>query len=115
MQKDETKTIEFGENPKLNPDSPATARQKLLLKMAIRKDLLHPNPFESGNYQKWESLTAGEADQLLSSIPPERLGVLEKKVNEMTAPRRSHPLAERVGRCAEEMIREIGRGIDGGF
>ena len=115
MQKEETKNIESTADLKLDPDSPATAKQKLLLKMAIRKDLLHPNPFESGNYQKWESLTAGEADQLLSSIPPERLGVLEKEVNEMPAPRRSHQLAERVGRCAEEMIREIGRGIDGGF
>ena len=50
----------------LSPDAPATERQRQMLKIAIAKEALFPNPF-SGQYEKWENLTAGEADKLLST------------------------------------------------
>ena len=98
-----------------DPEAPAAERQKLLLKTVIRRDWLHPNPFESGNYKKWETLTVGEADELLASIPPERLGALEKEATEKQNAHGARQLAERIGRSVEEIVREIGREIDGGF
>jgi len=91
----------------------ATAKQRQMLKIAIARDLLSPNPF-SGQHEKWEKLTEGEAEGLLASIPPERLNVLEKDVREKTL-NREHRLAHRIGREVENIVHEIGRTIDGGF
>ena len=97
----------------LSPDAPATDRQRQMLKFAIGKEAIFPNPF-AGNYEKWEKLTAGEADKLLSTIPPERLGVLEKELKQKTRDR-DHRTANAIGREAESIVHEIGRAIDGGF
>ena len=60
------------EKQPLSPDAPATDRQRQMLKFAIGKEAIFPNPF-AGQYEKWEKLTAGEADKLLSTIPPDRI------------------------------------------
>ena len=97
----------------LSPDAPATERQRQMLKIAIAKEALFPNPF-SGQYEKWENLTAGEADKLLSTIPPDRLGVLEKEFKERQK-FREHRTAHAIGKEAESIVHDIGRTIDGGF
>ena len=96
-----------------SPDAPATDRQRQLLKIAIAKEALFPNPF-AGQYEKWENLTAGEADKLLSTIPPERLGILEKELQHKNW-KRDHRTANAIGKEAENIVHEIGRTIDGGF
>jgi len=97
----------------LPPNAPATERQRQMLKIAIAKEALFPIPF-SGQYEKWEKLTAGEADHLLSTIPPERLGVLEKELQQKNV-KRDHRTASAIGKEAESIVHEIGRTIDGGF
>ena len=96
-------------------ETPATFDQRTILKLAVAEEWLQPNPFGPGKYEKWKNLTAEEADQLLETIPPERMAVLEKKALEKKRDDSQHPIARQVGRSAEEMIREIGRTIDGGF
>lgn len=98
---------------KLSPDAPATARQRQMLKLAVKQGELFPNPF-AGHYDKWEQLTAGEADKLLSAIPQERLGALEKEFQRKDV-KRDHRTADAIGREAESIVHEIGRTIDGGF
>ena len=97
----------------LSPEAPATDLQRQMLKFAIAKEAIFPNPF-SGQYEKWEKLTAGEADKLLSTIPPERLGVLEKEFKERQK-FREHRTAHAIGNEAESIVHDIGRTIDGGF
>ena len=97
----------------LSPNAPATERQRQMLKIAIAKEALVPNPF-SGQYEKWEKLTAGEADKLLSTIPHDRLGVLEKEFKERQK-FREHRTAHAIGKEAESIVHDIGRTIDGGF
>lgn len=98
------------------PEAPATAKQRELLRRAIQKNWLSPNPFVEGNYRKWEKLTAGEADKLLASIPPERLGILEKELSEKEhSPGKGMGITRSVGRATEEIIGMIGRSIDGGI
>lgn len=96
-------------------EAPATLYQRTILKLAIAEEWLQPNPFGPGKYETWKNLTAKEADQLLETIPPERMAVLEKKALEKKRDDSQHPIARQIGRSAEEMIREIGRTIDGGF
>ena len=98
---------------KLSPDAPATERQRRMLRIAIAKEALFPNPF-AGQYEKWEKLTAGEADKLLSTIPPDRLGVLEKELRQINM-KHDHRTANAIGKEAESIVHEIGRAIDGGF
>ena len=101
------------EKQPLSPDAPATDRQRQLLKIAIAREALFPNPF-AGQYEKWEKLTAGEADKLLSTIPPERLGVLEKELRQINM-KHDHRIAHELGKEAEGIVHELGRTIDGGF
>ena len=96
-------------------ETPATFYQRTILKLAVAEEWLQPNPFGPGKYETWKNLTAKEADQLLETIPPERREVLEKKALEKKRDDSQHPIARQVGRSAEEMVREIGRTIDGGF
>ena len=87
-----------------------------MLRRAIQKNWLNPNPFVEGNHRKWETLTANEADKLLASIPPERLGILEKELNEKEhSPGKGMGITRSVGRATEEIIGMIGRSIDGGI
>ena len=101
--------------PVLAPDSPATEKQKNLLRLAVDKKWLDPNPFIQ-NYSKWENLTAAEADKLLASIPPERLGYLEKELNERSRrPGKEHIIARSIGRGFEDELKQVGHTIDGVF
>ena len=97
----------------LSPEAPATDLQRQMLKFAIAKEAIFPNPF-SGQYEKWEKLTAGEADKLLSTIPPDRLGVLEKELRQINV-KHDHRIAHELGKEAEGIVHELGRTIDGGF
>lgn len=97
----------------LLPEDPATEKQRQLLRMAIVKNWLYPNPF-AGQCEKWKNLTAGEADRLISTIPPERLGILEKQLKRKELSR-EHRTARAIGKEAESIVHEIGRTIDGGF
>ena len=100
--------------PEMPPqDEPATEKQRKLLKLAVEKKELEPNPF-AGQHEKWQNLTAGEADDLLKSIPKEKLGVLEEELRRKEQ-YKSHRLAHAVGRSIGNAIHEIGRTIDGGF
>ena len=101
------------EKQPISPNEPATEKQRQLLKIAIAREALFPNPF-AGQYEKWEKLTAGEADHLLSTIPPERLGVLEKELQQKNV-KRDHRTASAIGKEAESIVHEIGRTIDGGL
>ena len=99
----------------LDPNLPATEKQKELLRMAVDKKWLVPNPFIQ-NYTKWENLTAGEADKLLASISPERIGVLEKElIEKIKRPGRDHSIARSIGRGIEDEIKQLGHAIDGGL
>lgn len=49
-------------------NAPATTRQRELLRLAVQREWLHPNPFAC-DHAKWKNLTAGEADQLLATLP----------------------------------------------
>ena len=99
----------------LVPESPATEKQKKLLRLAIDKKWLAPNPFIQ-NYSKWENLTAAEADKLLASIQPERLGYLEKELNERSRrPGKEHIIARSIGRGFEDELKQVGHTIDGVF
>lgn len=95
------------------PDKPATEEQRKLLKLAVEKKALEPNPFAE-NHEKWKNLTAGEADDLLKSIPKEKLGILEEDLGKRKQDK-SHRLANAIGKGIGDGIREIGRTIDGGF
>jgi hypothetical protein len=99
----------------LVPESPATEKQKKLLRLAIDKKWLAPNPFIQ-NYSKWENLTAAEADKLLASIPPERLGILERELKEKSRNlRNEHTIARSIGRGIEDELKQFGHTIDGGL
>lgn len=101
--------------PKLSPDAPASEKQRSLLRMAIQKQWLSPNPF-AGEYSKWENLSAGKADQLLASIPQERLGVLERELTEKSRDHfRGNDISRSVGRGMEDGIKQLGHSIDGGI
>ena len=91
----------------------ATEEQRGMLKLAIEKNWLEPNPFE-GKYEKWRTLTESEADAMLAGIPSERLGMLEREMRTARAVRSGRQLAQRFGRGMEDFVREIGRTIDGG-
>ena len=110
------KQVERGKQPvpNLPVDSPATAKQRALLQLAVQKEWLYPNPFAC-DHAKWKNLTAGEADQLLASLPRERLGILERELNEEQRRRAEHGIARAIGRGLEDVIRQIGHSIDGGI
>ncbi len=102
---------------KISPAEPATEKQRAMLRLAVRKNYLFPNPFEK-NFQKWESLTAGEADKILATISPERLGTLEKEIQMYESKGRKfsdHHLSYAVGRGLEDMTKQFGHTIDGGI
>lgn len=118
MAKEQEKAAreEAAHQSKISPDAPATEKQRVMLRRAIQKNWLNPNPFVEGNHRKWETLTANEADKLLASIPPERLGILEKELNEKEhSPGKGMGITRSVGRATEEIIGMIGRSIDGGI
>ncbi len=92
----------------------ATPRQRELLRLAVQREWLHPNPFAC-DHAKWKNLTAGEADQLLALLPRERLGILERELNEEQRKRTEHSVARTIGRGLEDAIRQIGHSIDGGI
>ena len=98
----------------ISPDAPATTRQRELLRLAVQREWLHPNPFAC-DHAKWKNLTAGEADQLLASLPQERLGILERELNEEQRRRTEHGIARAIGRGLEDVTRQIGHSIDGGI
>lgn len=95
-------------------NAPATTRQRELLRLAVQREWLHPNPFAC-DHVKWKNLTAGEADQLLASLPQERLGILERELNEEQRRRTEHGIARAIGRGLEDVTRQIGHSIDGGI
>lgn len=98
----------------ISPDAPATTRQRELLRLAVQREWLHPNPFAC-DHAKWKNLTAGEADQLLASLPRERLGILERELNEDLCRRADHGIARAIGRGLEDVTRQLGHSIDGGI
>ena len=106
------------ENPQVQiqipSNAPATTRQRELLRLAVQREWLYPNPFAC-DHAKWKNLTAGEADQLLASLPQERLGILERELNEEQRRRAEHGIARAIGRGLEDVIRQIGHSIDGGI
>ena len=95
-------------------NAPATSRQRELLRLAVQREWLYPNPFAC-DHAKWKNLTAGEADQLLASLPRERLGILERELNEEQRRRAEHGIARAIGRGLEDVTRQIGHSIDGGI
>ena len=95
-------------------NAPATTRQRELLRLAVQREWLQPNPFAC-DHAKWKNLTAGEADQLLASLPQERLGILERELNEEQRRRAEHGIARAIGRGLEDVTRQIGHSIDGGI
>ena len=95
-------------------NAPATSRQRELLRLAVPRKWLYPNPFAC-DHAKWKNLTAGEADQLLASLPRERLGILERELNEEQRRRAEHGIARAIGRGLEDVTRQIGHSIDGGI
>ena len=95
-------------------NAPATPRQWELLRLAVQREWLYPNPFAC-DHAKWKNLTAGEADQLLASLPRERLGILERELNEEQRRRAEHGIARAIGRGLEDVTRQIGHSIDGGI
>lgn len=106
------------ENPQVQiqipSNAPATPRQRELLRLAVQREWLYPNPFAC-DHAKWKNLTAGEADQLLASLPRERLGILERELNEEQRRRAEHGIARAIGRGLEDVTRQIGHSIDGGI
>jgi hypothetical protein len=98
----------------ISSDAPATTRQRELLRLAVQREWLYPNPFAC-DHAKWKNLTAGEADQLLASLPRERLGILERELNEQQRRRAEHGIARAIGRGLEDVTRQIGHSIDGGI
>lgn len=98
----------------ISPDAPATTRQRELLRLAVQREWLHPNPFAC-DHAKWRNLTAGEADQLFASLPRERLGILERELNEELCRRADHGIARAIGRGLEDVTRQLGHSIDGGI
>ena len=121
------------ENPQVQiqipSNAPATTRQRELLRLAVQREWLYPNPFACDHAKwknltageadqllaKWKNLTAGEADQLLASLPRERLGILERELNEDQRRRAEHGIARAIGRGLEDVTRQIGHSIDGGI
>ena len=95
-------------------NAPVTTRQRELLRLAVQREWLHPNPFAC-DHAKWRNLTAGEADQLFASLPRERLGILERELNEEQRRRTEHGIARAIGRGLEDVTRQIGHSIDGGI
>ena len=106
------------ENPQVQiqipSNAPATPRQRELLRLAVQREWLYPNPFAC-DHAKWKNLTAGEADQLLASLPRERLGILERELNEEQRRRAEHGIARAIGRGLEDVTRQLGHSIDGGI
>ena len=98
----------------ISPDAPATTRQRELLRLAVQREWLHPNPFAC-DHAKWRNLTAGEADQLFASLPRERLGILERELNEELCRRADHGIARAIVRGLEDVTRQLGHSIDGGI
>ena len=87
-------------------NAPATSRQRELLRLAVQREWLHPNPFAC-DHAKWKNLTA--------SLPRERLGILERELNEEQRRRAEHGIARAIGRGLEDATRQIGHSIDGGI
>lgn len=106
------------ENPQaqaqIPSNAPVTTRQRELLRLAVQREWLHPNPFAC-DHAKWRNLTAGEADQLFASLPRERLGILERELNEELCRRADHGIARAIGRGLEDVTRQLGHSIDGGI
>lgn len=106
------------ENPQVQiqipSNAPATTRQRELLRLAVQREWLYPNPFAC-DHAKWKNLTAGEADQLLATLPRERLGILERELNEEQRRRAEHGIARAIGRGLEDVTRQLGHSIDGGI
>ena len=106
------------ENPQVQiqipSNAPATTRQRELLRLAVQREWLHPNPFAC-DHAKWKNLTAGEADRLLASLPPERLGVLERELMKPGRMYADRGIARGIGRTLEGAVRQIGHSIDGGI
>lgn len=111
-QKEEKKNTQA--QVQIPPDAPATTRQRELLRLAVQREWLHPNPFVC-DHAKWKNLTAGEADQLLASLPRERLDILERELNEEQRRMAEHGIARAIGRGLEDATRQIGHSIDGGI
>ena len=111
-QKEEKKNTQA--QVQIPPDAPATTRQRELLRLAVQREWLHPNPFVC-DHAKWKNLTAGEADQLLASLPRERLDILERELNEEQRRMAEHGIARAIGRGLEDVTRQIGHSIDGGI
>ena len=111
-QKEEKKNTQA--QVQIPPDAPATTRQRELLRLAVQREWLHPNPFAC-DHAKWRNLTAGEADQLFASLPRERLGILERELNEELCRRADHGIARAIGRGLEDVTRQLGHSIDGGI
>ncbi len=95
-------------------NAPATTRQRELLRLAVQREWLHPNPFAC-DHAKWRNLTAGEADQLFASLPRERLGILERELNEELCRRADHGISHAIGRGIKDVTRQLGHSIDGGI
>ena len=111
-QKEEKENVQA--QVQIPSNAPATIRQRELLRLAVQREWLYPNPFAC-DHAKWKNLTAGEADQLLASLPRERLGILERELNEDQRRRAEHGIARAIGRGLEDVTRQIGHSIDGGI
>ena len=106
------------ENPQaqaqIPSNAPVTTRQRELLRLAVQREWLHPNPFAC-DHAKWRNLTAGEADQLSASLSRKMLGILERELNEELCRRADHGIARAIGRGLEDVTRQLGHSIDGGI
>ena len=111
-QKEEKENVQA--QVQIPSNAPATIRQRELLRLAVQREWLYPNPFAC-DHTKWKNLTAGEADQLLASLPRERLGILERELNEEQRRRSEHGIARAIGRALEDVTRQLGHSIDGGI
>lgn len=111
-QKEEKENVQA--QVQIPSNAPTTIRQRELLRLAVQREWLYPNPFAC-DHAKWKNLTAGEADQLLASLPRERLGVLERELNEEQRRRSEHGIARAIGRALEDVTRQLGHSIDGGI
>jgi len=110
-------------NPVVDPEGPATDRQRIMLHEAQRRGLLKPNPFE-GNHSLWKNLTAGQADKILGSLTTHDLGALEEFADHLPKNGERQPGKERpkmtdllasMGRPTAEVMDSVGRSIDAGF
>ncbi|MBN2643288.1 MAG: hypothetical protein JXR78_16675 [Victivallales bacterium] len=116
MQKNKENAVETSRIPGMSRSIPATEEQRDLLRLAIKKQWLHPNTFIGGNYEKWEKLSVDEAEQFLATLPPEKRERLEMELK--TPKKHNHygrDIARGAGRGVEDAFRQIGYSIDGGI